>query len=195
MDNGRPREVSSERRLLADAVFGRLSDEILSGELPDGHILRDHELAVRLNVSRTPVREAIMRLERIGLVEIEPSRFTRVTTITPESIREHRELAGYMAGVAAHMAVARLSDDELAHTLDLVDGVEAALADPAAASAARMALFGYLSRHSGNPIHHGLIEDAEAAFTRAIGRAPLRDITLAEQQAECAGIRDALRSP
>lgn len=48
-----------------------------------------------------------MRLERIGLVEIEPSRFTRVTAVDEAMVRHHRELAGYMAGGAAHMAMPR----------------------------------------------------------------------------------------
>jgi len=187
-----PRGIGSERRLLADDVFRRIADEIVTEKLNDGRILRDHELAQRLNVSRTPVREALMRLERIGLVEIEPSRFTRVTAVDEDTVRHHRELAGYMAGVAAHMAMPRLNDAELVHALELVDAVAGALDDPLAASRARHALFHFLSRHSGNPAHHALMADAEIALTRVLGRAPLRRVAAEVQRAECAELRTAI---
>jgi len=191
MDHER-RGIGSERRLLADDVFRRIADEIVIEKLCDGRVLRDHELARRLNVSRTPVREALMRLERIGLVEIEPSRFTRVTAVDAATIDHHRELAGYMAGVAAHMAVPRLTEAELLHTLGLVDAVSGALEDPLAASRARHELFHFLSRHSGNPAHHALMADAEIALTRALGRMPLRPISVVAQRAECAALRTAI---
>ncbi len=193
MGRGRPGDIRTQRRLLADDVFRRIADEILSGELADGTMVRDHELADRLNVSRTPVREALMRLERIGLVEIEPSRFTRVTVVTPELIRQHRELAGLMAGAAARMAVVRLTEDELAHALELVDAVAAALPDPSAASQARHRLFSYLSRNSGNRAHHALMADVEIALTRSLGRMRLRPLCAPEDEhAACADMRAAI---
>lgn len=191
MRQARSEGVRARRRLLADDVFRRIADEILHGDLEDGAILRDHELAERLNVSRTPVREALMRLERIGLVEIEPSRFTRVTVVTPELIRQHRELAGHMAGAAARMALTRLTAPQLAHALDLADALASALPDPRAASAARHALFSYLSRNSGNPAHHALMADVEIALTRSLGRMPLRPAAGSERDA-CAALRAAI---
>ncbi|AXA96518.1 GntR family transcriptional regulator [Microbacterium sp. PM5] len=194
MEHARGRGIVSGRRLLADHVFRGIADEILAGRLPDGHILRDHEVARRLNVSRTPVREALMRLERIGLVEIEPSRFTRVTPVTDEVIDQHRELAGYAAGTAAHMAVRRMTDDELARAVDHAEAAADALGDPATASTARHALFSYLSAHSGNPAHHALMADTEVAITRALSRAPLRDVGIDDQRAEYDAIVGALRA-
>ena len=61
-------------------MYARLGEAILDGSLAPGERLRDHELAERLGVSRTPVREALQRLERTGLVEVAPNRYTRVTT-------------------------------------------------------------------------------------------------------------------
>src|SRR6478752_2512141 len=63
--------------VLGDEVFARLGEAILDGQLAPGERLRDHELAQRLGVSRTPVREALQRLERTGLVEVSPNRYTR----------------------------------------------------------------------------------------------------------------------
>jgi DNA-binding GntR family transcriptional regulator len=60
--------VERPRRLLRDDVYVRLRDAIVDGTLAPGEQLRDSELAVWLAVSRTPVREALLRLQRAGLV-------------------------------------------------------------------------------------------------------------------------------
>ena len=65
--------------VLGDEVYALLGEAILDGKLAPGERLRDHELAERLGVSRTPVREALQRLERSGLVEVSPNRYTRVS--------------------------------------------------------------------------------------------------------------------
>ena len=65
--------------VLGDEVYALLGEAILDGRLPAGERLRDQELAERLGVSRTPVREALQRLERTGLVEVAPNRYTRVS--------------------------------------------------------------------------------------------------------------------
>ena len=60
--------------VLGDEVYARLGEAILDGSLAPGERLRDHDLAEWLGVSRTPVREALQRLERVGLVEVSPHR-------------------------------------------------------------------------------------------------------------------------
>ncbi|WP_329267072.1 GntR family transcriptional regulator [Streptomyces sp. NBC_01451] len=69
------------RRLLSDEVFHRLRDSIVRGELVPGEKVKDGELAERLGLSRTPVREALARLTDIGLVESKPGVYTRITTL------------------------------------------------------------------------------------------------------------------
>src|ERR1044072_5210686 len=71
------------RRLLSDEVFQRLRDSIVLGELVPGEKVKDSELAERLGLSRTPVREALARLVDIGLVEAKPGVYTRITTLQP----------------------------------------------------------------------------------------------------------------
>ena len=56
--------------ILSDEIYARIGAAIADGTFPPGHRLRDVELAQQLGVSRTPVREALQRLERFGLVEI-----------------------------------------------------------------------------------------------------------------------------
>ncbi|KZE88408.1 GntR family transcriptional regulator [Microbacterium sp. TNHR37B] len=189
--------LTPRRRVLADEVFRRIGGAIVRGELAEGDRLRDQELADRFNVSRMPVREALLRLERVGLVEIEPSRFTRVTVVDAATVRQHLELAGYAAGIAARMAVQRASPSALAHAVSLADRLIDALDDPAAASLARWQLFSTLSEHSGNSAHHALMVEVELALGRSLSRSALLPDEPRREHALCVEIRDALaaRSP
>jgi DNA-binding GntR family transcriptional regulator len=73
-------------------VYERLRDEIASGQLKPGEQLVEARLAAELGVSKTPVREALIRLQRDGLVEIEPYRGARVLQPSPGDVREILEL-------------------------------------------------------------------------------------------------------
>lgn len=66
------------RRPLRDVVAERLQTAILDGSFQPGEVLTDAELSEWLGVSRTPIREALQRLERVGLIETLPNRYTRV---------------------------------------------------------------------------------------------------------------------
>src|SRR3546814_16814797 len=68
---------------LGGAVAERLRTAIVAGEIPPGQLLMESELAQRLGVSATPIREDLGELSAERLVEIEPNRLTRVTPITP----------------------------------------------------------------------------------------------------------------
>ena len=69
------------RRLLRQDVYEMLLQELINGDFAPGQRIRDDELAQRLNVSRTPVREALARLGTAGLVDTAPNRYTRVTPL------------------------------------------------------------------------------------------------------------------
>ncbi|MCC6224478.1 MAG: GntR family transcriptional regulator [Thermoleophilia bacterium] len=73
-------------------VYERLRDEIVSGVLQPGAQLVEARIAEELGVSKTPVREALIRLQRDGLVEIEPYRGARVLEPSTEDVREVLEL-------------------------------------------------------------------------------------------------------
>ena len=70
-----------ERHLLRDTAYSRLCDAIVAGTLMPGEQLHDGELCSWLGLSRTPVRDALSRLEDEGLVETAPQRYTRVTPL------------------------------------------------------------------------------------------------------------------
>lgn len=73
-------------------VYERLRDEIVSGSLQPGAQLVETRIAEELGVSKTPVREALIRLQRDGLVEIEPYRGARVLEPSADDVREILEL-------------------------------------------------------------------------------------------------------
>jgi len=101
------------RALLRDDVHARLRDAIVDGTLAPGEQLRDNELADRLGVSRTPVREALLELARAGLVTATPGRSTVVAPIDAAAIRDAQAVVGAMHALAVRTAVPRLSSEDL----------------------------------------------------------------------------------
>lgn len=108
---------------LADAVYDQLAHAIINGSLPPGERLRINELAEAMEVSRTPVREALQRLARLHLVEIVASRETRVTTPPPTAAVDTFEYTGYQIGITANMAARRMTPDELTHAIERLDNM------------------------------------------------------------------------
>jgi DNA-binding GntR family transcriptional regulator len=96
------------RRLLREDVHSRLLNAIIDGTLAPGEQLRDTELAAWLGVSRTPVREALLRLRQTGLVHSAPGRSTWVAVLDPQAIREAHSVVAVMHQVAAWEGVPRL---------------------------------------------------------------------------------------
>ena len=74
-------KAALERDLLRDRAYAAIRDAIVDGTLAPGERLRDQELCEWLGLSRTPVREALSRLEQDGLVESAPQRFTHVAPL------------------------------------------------------------------------------------------------------------------
>ncbi|PZF82570.1 GntR family transcriptional regulator [Jiangella anatolica] len=101
------------RRLLRDDVYHRLRDAIVDGTLVPGEQLRDAELATWLGVSRTPIREALLRLSEAGLVSALPGRSTTVSSLDERDIREARGVVAAMHQLAVREAVGRLTDADL----------------------------------------------------------------------------------
>ena len=73
-------------RLLTDVVAERLREAIVKGDLKLGEQVSEAQLAQRMGVSKTPVREALLRLKSEGLVEIHPQRGTFVFTLSPQQL-------------------------------------------------------------------------------------------------------------
>ncbi len=98
----------------ADDVARTLEDEIVSGVVPPGQVLRQEHLCERFGVSRTPIREALQRLEALGLVTALPNRGARVRSISSAELREAFLVRAELEGLATAHAATRMSPDSLA---------------------------------------------------------------------------------
>ncbi len=87
---------------------------VFSGELRPGDRLRQDEIAAQLGVSRIPVREAIISLDREGWVTIAPHRGAYVHGLDPDYVRDHYELYGLVYGMAARRATERSTPETAA---------------------------------------------------------------------------------
>ncbi len=105
---------------LPDFVYGHLRSAIRKQEIKPGDRLREVELAERLSVSRTPVREALRRLESEGLIQIAPPRGFVVTALTQRRVMELYAMREVLAGVAARFAAEHASPMEIHMLQELV---------------------------------------------------------------------------
>lgn len=101
-------------RQAAEQAARSLREDILSGSLPAGTRLGEADLAERLSVSRTPIREALSRLSAEGLVELQPNIGARVASWTREELREIFELRLQLEPFAVAQAVLKMKGEELA---------------------------------------------------------------------------------
>jgi DNA-binding GntR family transcriptional regulator len=95
------------------AVVRQLRNEIVTGELPPGTLIKDAELAARLGVSITPVREAIAQLSVEGLIDIAPNRTRHVTKVTQKNALELIDVMGVLACAGFEWGVENLTDTHL----------------------------------------------------------------------------------
>ena len=98
---------------LRDVVFNTLRQAILKGELEPGERLMEIQLADRLGVSRTPIREAIRKLELEGLVSIIPNKGAYVTGITRKDVEDIYAIRSLLEGLCARWATAHITEKQL----------------------------------------------------------------------------------
>lgn len=96
---------------LRDVVFNTLRQAIITGEFAPGERLMEIVLAERLGVSRTPVREAIRKLELEGLVVMVPRKGAEVARITEDSLKEVLEVRCALEVLAVGLACQRITDE------------------------------------------------------------------------------------
>jgi len=101
------------RSLLRENAYQSIRDAIVDGTLAPGERLNDAELAQWLGVSRTPVREALTRLEESGLVRTKPGRYTMVSPLDARAARAAQTVTAAMHELAVREAVPHLSAGEI----------------------------------------------------------------------------------
>lgn len=115
--------------LQGQEAYLRLLEEIRQGTLQPGARLTETELALRLSISRTPVREAIRRLESDGLITHQPRIGAVVRTLDYAEVMELYEMRGVLERTAARMAARSASEVEIAELADLNKEMAAAGTD------------------------------------------------------------------
>lgn len=104
---------------LRDLVFNALRDAILKGELIPGERLLENKLAERMGVSRTPIREAIRKLELEGLVTMIPRKGAEVSKITKKDIKDVLEVRAALESLAVRLACDKIDKDRIELLLKL----------------------------------------------------------------------------
>jgi DNA-binding GntR family transcriptional regulator len=167
-----------------------------------GTFINEQDVAAAVGVSRTPVREALQRLERVGLVEVSPHRYTRVSTPNDKAQADTLEFVAYLMGNAARMAVANASDAVLEDALSELDAVIAASRSDDYDELLRTShiFFAKLTWATGNVAILRFMREAELAIRRNIStwrpliECPIGRTSAYEDFREAMRARDGVRA-
>ena len=113
-----------ENLSIRESVFLKLRELILNNELKPKERLSEAELAENLGVSRTPIREALHKLELEGLVKIFPRRFCKVIGITKDNIHEINLIRLRLEPIVSRDAVKYLTEQQLAYMSNMIEKTE-----------------------------------------------------------------------
>jgi len=122
--NGAKRKVSSARQ-----TYALLREEILSLELAPGEPVDESALAQRFGVSRSPIREALIRLESDGLIRMTPNKGTLVAPLHLEDFPQYVDALDTIQRTVTHLAALQRTDDDIAALVDRNEAFKAAVAE------------------------------------------------------------------
>jgi len=162
--------VGLRNETLAQDVYRQLKHSIVTFQLLPGTPLPEAELSEQLNVSRTPIREALRILESEGLVEIEARRGARVAQISLEDVRDAYEVRGWLESAAAAKAAQVMDAEALAKLEAAIEklSVEPVTHEGAAcAAAADVEFHDLIIKAASNKLAKELIDQARAITARA----------------------------
>ena len=152
--------LGEERQSLSERAYVRLLDLLLSRQIPVGSVLQERRLADMLQVSRTPTREALYRLENEGFVTRKPGRMLIVKDVSVRDLIEILHVRRVLETESVTLAVGRIPAEEL-------DAIEAAIHqllasnDPTAGNDWRVddRFHGMIGQYSGNAVLAKTIQD------------------------------------
>lgn len=119
----------SNYKPLREIVFEYLRNSILNGELEPGERLMELQLAQQLGVSRTPIREAIRKLELEGFVEMIPRKGAYVADMSIKDILDVLEVRMFLEGLATYLAAERMTDEEINSLKEILKKFEEEIGD------------------------------------------------------------------
>jgi len=157
-----------KRQLLRDDVYESLRNAIVDGTFAPGERLKDPQLEEWLGVSRTPIREALLRLERAGLVVTEPGKATSVAPFDLGSTISAQQVAAAMHELAAQLAVPVIAPAQIDAMVSANSAFALALdvLDADAALDADHAFHSVFVEASGNPLIADVLEQTTPLLHR-----------------------------
>ncbi len=176
-----------KRPSLVDDAYRKLKDAIRENEFPPGYQGSEQEIATRLGMSRTPVHEAVIRLQEEGLVRVLPRRGVVVCAISANDMREIYGVIIALEAAAAELLAERPSDERLSTARELEaanKAMESALKndDLATWAKADASFHRLLIEHSGNQrllrMYHTVMDQSHRArmITLRIRPSPERSV-------------------
>jgi DNA-binding GntR family transcriptional regulator len=118
---------AKKRKLLREHVYTGVKNAIIGGDLKPGKRLIEERLAADMATSRTPVREAIQKLEKEGLIFRLPRGGFAVKAVTEDEVEEILGLRSVLEGYAAYLATSRITDAELKQLDEIIAREDACL--------------------------------------------------------------------
>ncbi|MFK7876690.1 MAG: GntR family transcriptional regulator [Paracoccaceae bacterium] len=114
------RSISTQRRRLADEVYDQLVSAIMDRDIGPADRLVQEKLAAEMDISRTPVREALLRLEKEGVLRVANSGGFRLAEISEDEVLELYQARAAIEGQAARILAARNDPEDLERLRDLI---------------------------------------------------------------------------
>ncbi|MCM3762167.1 GntR family transcriptional regulator [Alkalihalobacillus oceani] len=103
--------MTIKAKTITGAVYERVKSDILSGKYKPGHHLLEKELSEELEVSRTPIRDALIRLQEEGLVVLKPHKGVFVRKLTQRNIQDYYQTRAVLEGLGAELAAEHVTAD------------------------------------------------------------------------------------
>lgn len=163
--------IERESDTLADLAYKRLSEALLTGKIPPGERLVMDQLASELGISRTPVRDALLRLERENLIEPTGKRGYIVRPVSPGDVVHVYETREAIEGFAARR-VAEIGKSAIDRVSEAIAAVKGTDVDARSAFEANVAVHRSVVEASGNPM---LLAHFDDVWMRARGLAIFAD--------------------
>jgi GntR family transcriptional regulator, rspAB operon transcriptional repressor len=117
-----------DRMSLSNRVYHYIKELILSGQLQGGERIPEEKVATRFGLSRTPIREALRRLEEYGLVRIKPRSYAEVVSLSPDEAADVAELRAVFESLAVGLLAERADASDIAELRRLSDACNQAVA-------------------------------------------------------------------
>ncbi|MFI9630633.1 GntR family transcriptional regulator [Streptomyces sp. NPDC052042] len=161
----KPPAVKSAR----DTAYEYLKSSIVAGELKPDEIIDDAEIAAICGISRTPVREALIQLEKVGLIVAAPRRRPAVAPSRGDDVEQILAPLGALQALAARLAAPAATESDVARMTDINQRIihAAEASEWAEAAVLDMEFHGVLVQRSENRFLIAEVENLQTLFTRA----------------------------